>query len=227
MPNPELIQESLRLYRRYQLELVEGAVLCPFAKRASDEGAVVPKVSLQAQRDPTPLLTWIRELQSRPQVEVALFICPRLDLERIEFEQFVAQCVRLDAAQRESLESAPFALAAFHPRATADTSRPERLIPYLRRTPDPTVQLVRVSALERVRKGDNDGTTFVDLSQVDWRALRQTAGVSLRQRIARTNLETIQRLGLAEMERRFQDILDDRRRTYDRLGETTHCWEHA
>lgn len=227
MSDAELTQQSLRLYRRYQQELVEAAVLCPFAKHASDEGAVVHHVSLQTQPAPEPLLSWIRQLQSRPEIEVALFICPRLDLSRNDFEHFVAECIRLDASSRDSLQSAPFAMAAFHPRAPADTSRPERLIPYLRRTPDPTIQLVQLRALERVRKGDNEGTTFMDLRQVNWDDLRRPCSVSLRQRIARSNLDTVQRLGLSEFERRFRDILDDRRRTHDRLGEAPRCWERV
>ena len=56
----------------------------------------------------------------------------------------------------------PFAMAAFHPDAAADLDDPERLIPFLRRTPDPTIQLVRQEALERVRGRHPQGTAFVD-----------------------------------------------------------------
>jgi len=110
--------------------------------------------------------------------------------------------------------SAPFALAAFHPDARADLSDPERAIPFLRRTPDPTIQLVRYEALESVREGFNEGTQFIDvkaLMTLDW---TREDTLPLRERIARANLRTVAKLGVEDIEQRYADIFRDRDATY-------------
>lgn len=57
---------------------------------------------------------------------------------------------------RGRLNAAPIgktlALAEFHPDAPLDQTDGQRLIPYLRRTPDPTLQAVRHATLAGVRK---------------------------------------------------------------------------
>ncbi len=109
--------------------------------------------------------------------------------------------------------------AAFHPDAAPDTTHAERLIPFLRRTPDPSIQLVRASALERVRAGSPEGTQFVDAAALDLRAVYP---LPLRERIARANLATAQRIGIGELTRRLDEILRDRQETYAALAR-----EHA
>ncbi len=105
--------------------------------------------------------------------------------------------------------------AAFHPDAEPDTDEPERLIPFLRRTPDPTIQLVRASVLDRVRAGTPQGTQFVDVSDLD---ANLEYAVPLRERIARVNLATAERMGVAELKRRMDAIVEDRHATYEKLA---------
>jgi hypothetical protein len=147
-------------------------------------------------------------------VEVALLIYPRLHLGRLEFEHFAARVRNADAGRRP-LGEAPFMLAAFHPGAEPDMEDPERLIPFLRRTPDPTIQLVRSSVLERVRAGTPQGTQFVDVRSLD---VNVEYAVPLRERIARANLATVERMGVAELKQRMDAIVKDRESTYERLA---------
>src|SRR4051812_43868216 len=146
-----LRSEALRVYRRYMLEVVEGFTLCPWALAARREGHVAEHVILaENQANPGQSLELLQGLAGELQTDIALFIYPDFELDRLGFEGFVRTLREQDAARWEVGEI-PFAMAAFHPDARADLQEPERLIPFLRRTPDPTVQVVRRAALDRVR----------------------------------------------------------------------------
>jgi hypothetical protein len=208
-----LSREAVRLYRRYQTEIVEALNLCPWAERARLEGRVRETVLFCTGLDEEPALDAIDALAKDPSVEIGLLLFPKLAAGFGEFERFVSTLVTKDAARRE-LGAAPFALAAFHPDARADLSDPERSIPFLRRTPDPTIQLVRCEALDRVREGFHEGTEFVDvkaLMTLDW---TRDDTLPLRERIARGNHRTLSRLGLVAVEERFAAIFEDRAAAY-------------
>jgi hypothetical protein len=169
-------------------------------------------------RNPIPQsLTLIDALEQQPEIEIGLLIFPILRVSRHELEQVTAELVEADR-ERRGLESAPFALAAFHPDAEPNTQHAERLIPFLRRSPDPTLQLVRISALDRVRAGSQEGTAFVDVTKLDLSKLPTKKPMSLRERIARANLRTVERAGIQEVERILLDICRDRAESYERLG---------
>ena len=207
-----LTREALRVYRRYAVEVVEQLGLCPWAERARQEGHVAERVVLTHEAtDLDATLALIEELDQRPEIEIILAIYPRLAL---------AQKARVDG-ERHPLGEIPFAMAAFHPDSPAVLADPERLIPFLRRTPDPTIQLVRRSVLERVRGRRSQGTAFVDVSQLDLAALDAalSAPEDLRVVIARTNLETVQSKGVEAVEALLADIRQDRDRAYAELSQ--------
>jgi hypothetical protein len=213
MDDDALRREAIRLYRRYQTEIVEALKLCPWAERARLDGRVREEVVLATELDPEPALAAIDALSRDSAVQIGLLLFPRLRAGLEAFERFVSELVTKDAERRE-LGTAPFALAAFHPDARADLSDPERAIPFLRRTPDPTIQLVRYEALESVREGFNEGTQFIDvkvLMTLDW---TRDDTLPLRERIARANLRTVTKLGVEAVEQRYADIFRDRDATY-------------
>jgi len=213
----ELRREALRVYRRYMVEVVEAFKLCPWAAAARRDGHVVEHVILaENQANPRESLALLASLAPASETEIALFIYPDLELDRLAFERFVRTLRELDAA-RYPLGEIPFATAAFHPSARADVSEPERLIPFLRRTPDPTIQVVRRTALDRVRGGAEEGTSFFDLASLGTAPLPQREPVSLRQRIAQANLATVLERGVDALEAVFEDIQKDRDRSYERL----------
>jgi hypothetical protein len=216
--NTELILQAERLYGRYASEVVERFNLCPWAQHARATGRVRLRVFTETDVNVLdPSLRAIAEFAPETHYEVALFIYPRIDLERRRFEYFVRSLQRADAAQHP-LGEQPFAMAAFHPEASAEFGSTERLIPFLRRTPDPTVQLVRRSVLEGARAAAGEGTEFVDMQTLDIQALLSAPPVmSTRQRIAEQNYQTVRRVGVAELETAFSDIQRDRRETYARL----------
>jgi len=213
----EWTHHALRLYRRYQEEIVEACGLCPWAVRARMGGRVCERALLQ-QDDASvePSLDVLLEL-SEASVDVALLIYPRLRGRsggRAAFEQFATRVREADVA-RWPLGRVPFVCAVFHPEAQADTTDAERLIPFLRRTPDPTLQFVRVSVLDRVRNVAAQGTQFVDP-----RLLHEMGEATppLREQIARANLATAERLGVETLRRRMDDIARDREAAYGALA---------
>jgi hypothetical protein len=222
--HPELQAEALRVYRRYAVEIVEAFGLCPWAARARQSGRVSERVLLQKSSDTAAALDCVSELAGDANVDIGLLIFPRLTLDPLAFEHFTA-LVRDRDAERHPLGAIPFAMAAFHPFAEADLSDAERLIPFLRKTPDPTIQLVRRSVLEKVRGKSAHGTGFVDEAALE--ALEALSAVSadehdelpLRDRIAKTNYQTVLDRGLTTLRARLDDIRQDRTLAYARLGE--------
>jgi hypothetical protein len=208
------IEQSLRLYRRYELEVVEACELCPWAARVRRDDRLRERVLLQ--RDPTSLGPSLDAIQSfsDQDVDVALLLYPRLGLERGAFEQFAARVRDADVGRR-TLGNVPFVFAVFHPDAAPDLAEPERLIPFLRRTPDPTIQLLRSTVLDRVRGVTPQGTQFVDPQTLT--TLDAAAEPSLRERIASANLATTLRIGVETIAGRFEDIARDRDETYRAL----------
>jgi hypothetical protein len=209
-----LEREALRVYRRYVVELVEAFDLCPWAAPARRDGHVAEQVILaENTSDPQKSLTQIAALDKQPHIEVALFIYPDLELDRLSFERF-ARGLREQDAARYAPGEIPFAMAAFHPDAPVELDDPERLIPYLRRTPDPTIQLVRLSALARVRSKHPEGTSFIDVEALVSSVAFAPNKPSLRQKIAQNNLETLLKVGPATLDAVLADIRRDRDESY-------------
>ena len=207
--------ETRRLNQRYVVEVVERFGLCPWADRARREGHVTEVVFEQTNPDLfEPSLTRMQELTSERVVDVALLIYPRIGLNRLDFEHFARRLRALDA-ERYAPDQIPFAIAAFHPDAPAVLANPDRLVPFLRRTPYPTLQVVRQTTLLRVR-GEHHGTSFYGPHLFAESAVASPES-DIRQRIARTNYETVTRVGVEALEAVFHDILRDRDETHARL----------
>ncbi len=214
-----LALEAIRLNERYTREVVEEFGLCPWAEKSRRDGRVKTLVLLQDS--PTlfePSLKQMHELASDERIEIGLLVYPRLALGRLDFEHFARQLRQLDA-ERYELSGIPFAMAAFHPEARADTSDAERLIPFLRRTPDPTLQLLRSSVMDAIRSQFNEGTQFFEPGQMALHELPLKRQITVREQIARKNLTTVSEVGMEVVEAVLSDIRRDRDRTYQALAE--------
>jgi hypothetical protein len=215
----ELTREARRLSERYVSEVVERFDLCPWAARSLREGRV--KTLILLQDSPTEFeasLSGMAELADDLHVEVAFLVFPRLALGRLDFEHFARQLRKLDA-DRHEVGAIPFAMAAFHPDAAPDTTDPERLIPFLRRTPDPTLQLIRYTALEGVRGQFSQGTEYFDVELFGPLGRKERRPQTLREHVAKTNWETIEQVGLEEVRKVLDDLRRDRDESYRALAE--------
>ena len=134
MDDARWTSEAIRLFRRYQLEIVEAWGLCPWAEPARRMNRMRDGRVMLLQTDETTgtarSVATMAELALDETVEVAVLIYPRLGLAMQPFERFVAT-LREDDARTHPLGAIPFAMAAFHPDARLDQRpTPERLIPY-------------------------------------------------------------------------------------------------
>jgi hypothetical protein len=208
--------EAVRLHLRYSVEIVEHYGLCPWAQRARQTGRTAVEVLLPpSDGTPAAAIEALERWAGDERIEVGFLLLPRVALSRVDFDAFVAR-VQEEASARHPIGQAPFALAAFHPDVSPDLGNAERLVPFLRRTPDPCIQAVRMSVLERVRSGTPQGTQFVDLDAI-LEFVSRKEELPLRERIARANLATVRQAGLVEVEARMQEILRDRDGTYRAL----------
>lgn len=155
----------------------------------------------------------IEEIALDEEVEVGLVLLPRLALGREALGRWVEVLRKAHAAAHGG--RALLAIEGFHPDAEADIGAAERLTPFVRRTPDPTLQLTRLAVLEKVRRGSPQGTAFFDMTKNDLSVLLGSEEKkSIHERIAEANLGTVRRLGVDEVRRRMDDILRDRDRAF-------------
>jgi len=204
----DLARATLGVYERYAVEVVERFGFCPWARAARESGEVTLRVLFSADpKDFDESLRHLSELhQALPPTDIALFIYPLLDLDRLGFEDYARGLRQRAETGPEKLDA--FAMAAFHPLADADLSHPDRLVPYVRRSPDPMLQLVRNSALSGI-KGLTQGTAFLDVSELSadtFKALQTPPPKAVRERIADQNLATVRDVGPAAVGAVLSDI---------------------
>lgn len=215
----DLARATLKVYERYAVEVVERYGFCPWARGARESNQVALRVISSSDPDDfDESLRALAELSEAPSgSDVALFIYPVLDLDRLGFEDYARRLRR--RAEQASPQLDSYAMAAFHPSARPDLSHPDRLVPYVRSSPDPTLQLLRNSALSRI-KGLAQGTAFLDVSTLsveDFKALADPAPKPLRERIAEENLTTVEQVGPAAIDATLADIASEREALHEQL----------
>ena len=141
---------------RYLREFVEALAICPFARTCRETGRLYREILELEQLDVGAVAARIRHLEAHgdPEIEVGLLILPRLQIEARPFERFVSQV--LAAYQEGRSEPVAFFVVAFHPELPMNLKNPDVAVRFMRRSPDPTIQLVRPSAIERARRNARD-----------------------------------------------------------------------
>ena len=189
MSDAALIREARRIHDRYQREVVETFVLCPFASKAREDGASTQVFVLESQPTIERVLPEVRMLAHDDAIEVAFIVFPRWTIERRALSHFV-EAVR--SAHQAEPSGLVMTMEGFHPDAAADTSTAGALVPFLRRTADPTIQLTRLSVLERVRASTGGTTKYIDPNSIDLASLLAAPPErSLHQRISDANFKTV------------------------------------
>lgn len=198
-----------RLLDRYIVEIVEAYDLCPWAKPARTGG----EVAVEVLWGTPPLDAWVRAaraLLAEPHTRVAMVVAPEL----------AATATDLRAIRDHVAVHIPSAgIAEFHPDAALDAATPARLVPYLRRSPDPLLQLVPLELLDRVRAYP----AVVDLA--DQAQMLGGLAAPLRgdvaDAIAADNHARVT-ADAAAVAATLEDIAADRRRSYARFGIAIH-----
>jgi len=192
----------LRLLDRYLVEVVETYELCPWARPARLNGELAVDV-LWGQ--PT-LAEWVASAEAllgRRGVLVAMVIAPELTAPLTPIRNRVAAAIKMAG------------VADFHPDAALDLATPARLVPFLRKSPDPLLQLVPLALLEAVR----GAPPVIDLT--NQAEILAGHAAAMRADIAdRIAAETHARVSAnpAALEMKFAELAADRERSYARVG---------
>jgi len=210
--------EVLRINTRYLVEIVEEYDFCPWAKRVRGTPRFRREI-LWGDSDNVSLHEkigrYVEEIAQTSEVEIALLIFPKLKLSARDFRSLVAVVGKTHAALHPRGEL-PLAMACFHPSAEADMQTAARLVPFIRRSPDPTIQLVRRETIAKVSNADSasGGSVFADNLESFLPLLKTPPKPSLTDRIAQTNLDTVSRVSATHIESILADIAADRDRSY-------------
>jgi len=195
-----LEREALRLNDRYLSEAVIGFGLCPWAERTISDGELRRRVVADAEPSLAAALAFIDELaRAGAAVSVAMLIFARAAVASPAFDRFTEEVRRADRERCRAEGRKDFVLAAFHPDASTTFSNRYKLISFLRRTPDPTIQLVRAEILDPLR----------------------AARPSLSDDIAEQNFARVNTQGPDRLDAVLRDIRRDREESYATLTRAT------
>lgn len=191
-------REALARSDGYIRDFVEALHLCPYARRCREGGKLHRRVLFSLEL--ADILAEVRALEALPadSLEVALLIFPEA---RADGLQSAREFDELAASLRNRILDAhggnpPFYCVAFHPDLPRDLLDAHRAVQFIRRSPDPTIQLVRASVLRAVRGSDDGGTRVIDPDKLTLEELMMLSSpLSLADRIAEANLTALEREG--------------------------------
>ena len=210
-----LEREVLRINQRYLEEVVEAYSLCPWARRTRENGQLWRSVHWDPE-ELEAVHSTIESFVDKTQFEIGLLIFPTFAGEASEFRQLVGHMERAHAGAHGH-GGTPLAMAAFHPQGRRDLSSPARLVPLLRCSPDPCIQLVRRQTLAEVRGSSDIGSVFAESLESLLAMEAQMPTRDRSQEIADRNYERV-RSEPEAFDAVLKDIAADRRRSYQRLG---------
>lgn len=149
-----IVQAALGRNSRYLLEFIEALHICPYARGCREAGQLHRQVLLDTELDARSVAAQITALDDQDKVEIGLLLFPRLTVTAQAFERFIRDVrARYEVGRTQPVG---FFIVAFHPELPQQLKNPDMAVRFLRRSPDPTIQLVRPSAIERVRKSSRD-----------------------------------------------------------------------
>lgn len=205
MPEKRRETEVIRLLERYLIEVVERWNMCPWAKSARKNGEVAIGV---VWGTPT-IADWAaaaRTLLDRPTTRVAMVVAPEYDIDRIDLHG-----VRNDVSKAVGGTG----IAEFHPDAPLDLGSPSRLVPFVRRSPDPMLQFVPLTLLEALRANSDSVTRVQQVGMLaDLVAAPRPDPADM---VAENNFAAVS-AAHADIVATLAEIAGDRARTYAALG---------
>ena len=194
-----------RVLDRYLVEIVEAYELCPWARAARAGGELAVAVVWQQPA----LDEWVaaaERLLAAPRTRVAMIVAP-------EWSGSPAELRAL--RDRVAARVATAGVADFFPEAAFDLATPARLVPFLRRSPDPLLQLVPLALLDGVRAAPPPPDLAAQARMLG--GAGAAPHVAVADRIAAANHARV----AADPEAiaaRFAAIAEDRARSYARAG---------
>jgi hypothetical protein len=189
---------------RYIVDFLEEHAFCPFSKGGRAQGKTVRFVHYSDSQSIAPLVALMERASRDPERMVVQVILPMLEVNADTWIQF---CNELTVVANKNLGTGSdvYAVAAMHPHLNYERSNPAAMIPLLRRSPDPTIQWVRLDDLEALYAGRSGETKVVDLGDPTT-LLAQDEQTPLFERITEANLEMAEKLGFPAVERALSEF---------------------
>lgn len=154
----DIVAQTLSRNDRYLREFIEALAICPYARSCRETGRLHREVLLHESLDQAAVAARIVELSepAHAEIEVGLLIFPCLRTSAYEFDRFVRGVQRAYQAQMTAQgRSGGYFVVAFHPELDMKLDNADVAVRFMRRSPDPTIQIVRPDAIARIC-GDRD-----------------------------------------------------------------------
>jgi len=133
-------REARRLLDRYLTEVVERFALCPWAAATRRRGELRVEVLVPPSSD-AAVHAAVARIADDPRAAIGMVVLAGASIDALALRRLRDAAIRPDVA-----------IADFHPRGAGDATTPSRLVPVLRRAPDPMLQVVRWSVLHAARR---------------------------------------------------------------------------
>ena len=200
----ELTRIALAANDRYLEDVLESMAFCPFAREGRKQGQTERHVVIARTHDASALLPLFERAVTTGR-EVTQVIFPAAEVSPEAFRAFALQ---ITEACHAALGIGPkLAIAPLHPEAVYRTESAFALVPLFRRAPDPTLQWVSLAALDAIYGGRGSDTQYVDPADMAAFAAAEPPK-RLYDRIADTNFDLAERLGVDKIEAPLRDLHD-------------------
>jgi hypothetical protein len=193
----EVERHARRLLDRYLTEVVERFGLCPWAAPARRRG----ELRVEIVRTEAAVAGAVARIAEDAGAALGMVVLAASTI-----------TPRALAALRDASMRPDVAIADFHPAAAGDLASPARLVPVLRRSPDPMLQVVRWSVLEAARRAPPPPDRAAQARLLAGHAV--AAAERVPDEIARANHATIAAAGLDALIAVLDDLARDRARSY-------------
>jgi hypothetical protein len=197
---------------RYLYEFLEKYAFCPFAKQGREEGTSVRYFHYADTLSIDPLLELMEKVASNTQHVVSQVMMPVIEVEPDLWMDFCYRLTELGHIRMGGRDV--LAVAPLHPKLSFNTANPFALVPLFRRTPDPTIQWVRLDGLEALYEGRERGSRFVTPEEIPKLLAGPKPKASLYDRVAETNMSMARRLSVDKVVSILADMHAEARRRY-------------
>ena len=197
MEPAELERQARRLLDRYLTEVVERFGLCPWAEPARRRGELRVEIVLAEDA----VAEAVVRIAGDARATIGMVVLAASSIAPAALRRLRDASVRADVA-----------IADFHPDGVGDLASPARLVPVLRRAPDPMLQVVRWSVLEAARRAPSPPDRAAQARLLAGAGDAPHEPVS--DAIARTNHAAVSAAGLRALTDVLDDLARDRARAY-------------
>ncbi len=208
--------EAWRANDRYVIDVVEEFSFCPYARKGRQDGLTARYLHCADAPDEPTVAARLLDLLTRVAADkgqvVVQVVLPLVEVGPNDWHRFCQDLVMFGNTLLPRGDH--LATAALHPELPFVDGNPFSLIPLFRRSPDPTIQWVRMDAVHDLYAGRESGTKFLPLADLDAYLDGPPPPKPLYDRIAETNLKMARRLGTDHLVRTLAEIRDDAQRAY-------------